>query len=35
MLSVATHQVIAKIKEEIPEVVDVVVHTEPSTPHED
>ncbi|MCE9624657.1 MAG: cation diffusion facilitator family transporter [Deltaproteobacteria bacterium] len=30
-----THQVIAKIKEEIPEVIDVVVHTEPSSPHED
>lgn len=30
-----THEVIAKIKREIPEVVDVVVHTEPSSPHED
>ena len=30
-----THQVIAKIKQDIPEVVDVVVHTEPSSPHED
>jgi cation diffusion facilitator family transporter len=30
-----THDVIAKIKREIPQVVDVVVHTEPSTPHED
>lgn len=28
-----THQVIKKIKEEMPEVVDVVVHTEPATPH--
>jgi cation diffusion facilitator family transporter len=27
-----THRVISKIKEEIPEVVDVVVHTEPATP---
>ncbi len=26
-----THQVISKIKEEIPEVIDVVVHTEPAT----
>jgi len=26
-----THRVIAKIKEEMPEVVDVVVHTEPAT----
>ncbi|MCC6272275.1 MAG: cation transporter [Deltaproteobacteria bacterium] len=30
-----THRVIAKIKEEIPEVLDVVVHTEPSSPHEE
>lgn len=30
-----THDVIAKIKKDIPQVVDVVVHTEPSTPHED
>jgi len=30
-----THRVIAKIKEEIPAVVDVVVHTEPSSPHEE
>jgi cation diffusion facilitator family transporter len=30
-----THRVIAKIKEEIPEVIDVVVHTEPASPHED
>jgi cation diffusion facilitator family transporter len=30
-----THEVIAKIKAQIPQVVDVVVHTEPSTPHED
>jgi len=30
-----THKVIAKIKEAIPQVVDVVVHTEPNTPHED
>ncbi len=28
-----THQVIYKIKQSIPGVVDVVVHTEPSTPH--
>jgi cation diffusion facilitator family transporter len=28
-----THQVIKKIKSELPEVVDVVVHTEPATPH--
>lgn len=27
-----THQVIAKIKEKFPQVVDVVVHTEPATP---
>lgn len=30
-----THDVIAKIKGEFPQVVDVVVHTEPSSPHED
>ncbi|MFO1463128.1 MAG: cation diffusion facilitator family transporter [bacterium] len=30
-----THQVIARIKQEMPSVVDVVVHTEPSSPHED
>jgi len=28
-----THKVIAKIKENMPQVVDVVVHTEPNTPH--
>ena len=30
-----THQVIEKIKAEMPEVVDVVVHTEPASPHHD